>query len=149
MRAPFSSVIEYAAEFFTEHPNLGVTALPAMTARVRTNAEVKEDHTDPVRRHDALRISWVPRWPLFPNFEGLLTVRPSDSNATLGLEGSYDPPGGSFGKVFDRVIGQQLAMRTMANLMHRLARHIEVRYKNFQASLPTIEELNESARGRK
>ena len=37
------------------------------------------------------------------------------------LEGSYEPPGGVVGRLFDRVVGQKLAARTMDALLDQLA----------------------------
>lgn len=146
VRAPFSSVIEYTADFFAEHPDLDVKALASSSAHVTTQYEVTDDRTDATRRHDALDLSWTPRWPWFPRFEGHLTVRPQDSYAMLGIEWSYVPPGGFFGRLFDRVAGARLARGTVDHLLRRLCRYVEKRYRDFQASLPTIEELNDPRR---
>ncbi len=146
VEAPFSSVIEYVTDFFDERPRLRVKALASTNVGVETQRELVDDKTDAVRGHDALSISWQPRWSVFPSFRGHATVRPQSSGSILALEGSYQPPGGLAGRVFDRFIGRRLANGTMDHLLGRLRRYIEHRYRAFQQACPTIEQLNELER---
>ncbi len=143
--APFSSVIEYVAEFFDERPHLRVKGFVSADIRVETRNEIVED-TDAVRRHDALALSWKPTWSIFPSFNGQVTVRPRAPGSALALEGSYQPPGGQLGSLFDSLIGQRLARRTMDNLLKRLCRYVERRHRAFQQSCPTVADLNELVR---
>ena len=146
INAPFSSVIEYVADFFEDHPHLRLTALASASAVVETRHKLVDDRLDTTRRHDALALSLRPWWPGFPTFEGTLTVRPDVAGSALGLEGSYEPPGGQPGRVFDTLIGQWLAHRTMEHLLRRLRRYVERRYREFLKRSPTIKQLNEAAR---
>lgn len=145
MRAPFSSVIGYAADFFDEHAHLDVKTLASNTTHVDTRYELIDDCTDTVRRHHSLDVSWAPRRPWFPHFQGHLTVRPQDSNSVLSIEWAYRPPGGFLGVLFDAAVGARLARGTMDHLLRRLRRYVEKRYQGFQASRPSVEELNEAA----
>ena len=144
--APFSSVIEYVADFFDERPQLRVKALASTTISVETQSELVDDRIDTVRRHDALTLSWQPRCSMFPSFEGRATVRPRSPGSELAIEGSYEPPGGQFGRVFDRFFGQRLACGTMDHLLARMRRYIERRFRAFQVTCPDIEQLNELER---
>ncbi|MDP9018377.1 MAG: hypothetical protein M3N19_08665 [Candidatus Eremiobacteraeota bacterium] len=146
MDAPFSSGIEYAADFFLEHPHLRVKAVASTTTPVETRYEIIHDETDQSRSHDAVALSWKPRWPLFPTFEGSVTIRPHFTGSMLSLEGVYQPPGGFLGQTFDRIIGQRLAYATMDHLLSRLRHYVERRYREYQATCPSIEELNASTR---
>jgi uncharacterized membrane protein len=146
VEAPFSSVIEYVRDFFDERPHLLVKAIASTNIGVETQRELIDDKADAVRRHDALSISWQPRWSVFPSFRGRATVRPQSPGAILALEGSYEPPGGLAGKFFDRLIGERLANGTMDHLLDRLRRYIEQRHLAFQQACPTIEQLNEVER---
>lgn len=143
VEAPFSSVIEYVADFFDERPDLRVKALASTNIPVETRSELVDDKTDTVRLHDALTLSWQPRWSMFPSFRGRATVRPQSPGSMLTLEGSYEPPGGKLGHVFDRLIGERLAYGTMDHLLGRLRRYVEYRYHTFQQSCPTVGQLNE------
>jgi len=146
VEAPFSSVIEYVTDFFNERPQLRVKALASTNVTVETQRALVDDKTDAVRGHDALTISWQPRWSAFPSFRGLATVRPQSPGSILALEGSYEPPGGLAGQIFDRLIGGRLANSTMDHLLDRLRRYINDRHVAFQQACPTNEQLNESER---
>jgi len=143
VEAPFSSVIEYVTDFFDERPQLRVKALASANVNVETKRELVDDKTDSVRGHDALTLSWRPRWPVFPSFRGLATVRPQSPGSILALEGSYEPPGGLPGQIFDRFIGRRLAYGTMDHLLDRLRRYVKQRHVAFQQACPTNEQLNE------
>ena len=71
-----------------------------------------------------MAFAWRPGWPGFPSFGATLTVRPAGKDTDLVLEGSYKPPGGVVGRLFDRVVGQKLAARTMDALLDRLAHQV-------------------------
>lgn len=146
VEAPFSSVIEYVTDFFAERPRLRVKALASTNVNVETQRTLVDDKTDAVRGHDALTISWQPRWSVFPSFRGLATVRPQSPGSILALEGSYVPPGGFAGRIFDRLIGRRLAYGTMDHLLDRLRRYVNDRHVAFQQACPTDEQLNELER---
>lgn len=60
----------------------------------------------------------------FPSFGATLTVRALGQETDLVLEGSYEPPGGVVGQLFDRIVGQKLAARTMDALLDQLAHNV-------------------------
>jgi hypothetical protein len=60
----------------------------------------------------------------FPSFGATLTVGPAGKDTDLVLEGSYEPPGGVVGRLFDRVVGQRLAARTMDALLDQVAHQV-------------------------
>ena len=68
-----------------------------------------------------MAFAWRPAWHGFPSFGATLTVRTVGEETELVLEGSYEPPGGVVGRLFDRVVGQKLAARTMDALLDQLA----------------------------
>lgn len=141
--APFSSVIEYVVDFFEEQPHLRVKAIASTTVPVETRIEVVDDRADKARHHEAVALSWKPPLSIFPRFEGLVSVRPHFSGAILSVEGTYAPPGRAFGRIFDEFIGKRLACATMDHLLRRIRIYGEMRYRAFQQSSPTVEELNE------
>jgi len=123
-----------------------VKALASTNVNVNTQRELVDDKTDSVRGHDALILSWQPRWSAFPSFRGLATVRPQSQGSILSLEGTYEPPGGLAGGLFDRLIGKRLADGTMDHLLDRLRVYIKKRHVAFQHACPTDEQLNELER---
>ncbi len=137
--------MEYVSEFFDAHPDLRLKSFASTSAAVETRSELVEDHADTVRRHDALSISWKPRWFVFPSFAGSLSVRPQAPGSILSIEGSYEAPGGWSGALFDRVLGERLAFRTLDHLLHRLQDDVCARHLVFKQSSPSVQELNNSA----
>ena len=97
-------------------------------------SQIVEDATDEVRKHDALEIRWSPKhYALFPDFQGLLTVRPHQAGSYLRIEGAYEPPFGILGRLFDALIGRALARLTLARLLRDLRVDIEARNAAFIA----------------
>ncbi len=134
VKASFSFVIESAERFFATQSSLLLHGVFSMQTHVLSSHQTVADHTDTTRRHDALRVQWIPngRLPL-PSFEGSLTVRPSSLATDLTLEGSYQPPLGGFGRQFDRVFGYRIAQFTMRLLLRDLRNFIELDFKEFQS----------------
>ena len=56
---------------------------------------------------------------------GMITVRPNGRFTELRMEGSYTPPLGSFGAIFDRLIGRGLAQRTIERFLDDLQGFVE------------------------
>lgn len=145
--APFSAVIEYANDFFLEHPRLHIRSLAGTRAAVDVHHSVVSDLSDTARLHDAIVLSWQPRLPLFPDFAGCVSVRPHFKGSMLAIEGSYEPPFGKPGRIFDRFAGRMLAFASLDFLLYRLRASIERRYRTYVKSCPTIEQLNARAPG--
>ena len=118
--------LDAAAAFFRDRaPKFKVQALGPTTAPVELRYNLLDDWTHLVKRHAGLEFAWRPMTRAFPRFGAMLTVRPHDGTLALSLEGSYEPPGGWFGKVFDRAIGERLANRTMDALLREIKDYIE------------------------
>jgi len=131
---PFSAVIDLAEKALRQHPQMRVSPLSAVSENVETTAAVVDDHSDSVRRHDALLLAWRPDHPrLFPEFRGVLTARPKHRGVWLRLHGSYDPPLGFLGKAFDLVFGRAIARATMARLLAQLSAEIAAQYADTRA----------------
>ena len=134
---PFSAVIEYVDEALRRRIDLAVSPAPLLSARVRMRLRVVDDLTDPVRRHDALLVAWRPAMPrLFPAFRGALTVRPKGRGAWLRIRGSYQPPFGTLGRLFDAVAGRTLALRTLDRLLQEIVLEVEAAWQTFRARRP-------------
>ena len=77
---------------------------------------------------DAIEISWRPEGMLvFPSFEGTLAIcSESDRNVSrLELEGSYTPPFGVAGMLFDAAIGHRIAQATAREFLKDVKNAIE------------------------
>jgi hypothetical protein len=77
-----------------------------------------------------LTIGWQPLGvgPL-PGFEGTLGATPeSESTCRLTIAGSYTPPGGIAGVVFDQLIGVRIANATVTALLEQFRNAIESDY---------------------
>lgn len=119
---PFSGVIEFAED--------------ALRSRQSITLATADDVSDRVRRHDALIVAWKPAIAfLFPDFRGALTVRPKGRGAWLRVQGSYEPPLGLFGRLFDAVFGQFIARLTLARLLAGVAREVECRWRTYRTEV--------------
>ncbi len=124
--APHEHVLDSAASFFREQASdFRVQAIRPTSAQVEVRYSLLDDRTRLVRRHAGRTFAWRPRWRAFPRFGATLTVRPRGASSTLVLEGSYKPPGCWFGELFDRVIGERFANRTMNALLLQIKGYIE------------------------
>ncbi len=125
VRCPFSGVIEFSESFFEGDRGFSISPIAAVAAAVEPGTRAVDDLTDDVRRHDALELTWTPRRPWFPLFDGFVTVRPHYQGAMLTISGTYEPPLRAFGRAFDAIVGRFLAHRTLQRLVDALARHVE------------------------
>ncbi len=94
-------------------------------------AKTVEVTLGPVRRHDdvtLLAFSWrAAGYPsLFPALDADLEVSPiGESQSEVSLQGRYEPPGGTPGKVADRLVLHRLADATIRAFLSRLALGLE------------------------
>ncbi|HKU66954.1 MAG TPA: hypothetical protein VJP85_04165 [Candidatus Baltobacteraceae bacterium] len=132
---PFSAALELAEKAAQQRTGLYLTPLPPLGERASFAVASAPDSTDEVRKHDALLIAWRPQTPgVFPDFHGVLTVRPSHAGVTLQLDGAYAPPYGTLGKMFDFVAGRAIARRTLRHLLDDFAHDIETEYRDERVS---------------
>jgi hypothetical protein len=78
--------------------------------------------------NDVIRIDWAPEGTaVFPRFTGALVI--SDDEKTGGtsveLDGTYEPPFGVAGQLFDAAIGHNIAQATARELLKDLKSAIE------------------------
>lgn len=126
---PFSAAIELAERVTDRLNALYLSPFPPLGERVVFAAASTPDESDQARLHDALLIAWRPRTSgLFPNFHGVLTVRPKHAGVWLQLSGDYDPPYAAAGKAFDFVAGRLVAKLTMRRLLDDFAQWMQAEY---------------------
>jgi hypothetical protein len=148
VRCPFSVAHEYVEDFFRACPPEGaevhvplrdlVAALRGrLRRRVRIVFERRPDEEEGGRGHDALEVRWKAGTRFFPDFHGLIRLRIVSVELTsLALEGTYQPPFGPAGGVFDVLLGRRIARATMRDLLDRIADAMEQREAAFRAVGP-------------
>jgi len=140
---PFSVAIEYAANFFKEHRKLPLVVEPVLTTDVEATFKVVLDVTDAGRLHEALQLDWSPAEHLpLPAFGGLLSVRPDSGQTELTLAGTYEPPFGAAGQLFDSVLGKKIAHGTVRALLREIASCIEAQWRLYERQSPDVATLN-------
>lgn len=76
--------------------------------------------------NDLMLITWIPEGTgVFPTFEGILIVRADNGNSSIELDGTYTPPFGPAGQVFDATIGHRIAESTARELLKDLKAAVE------------------------
>ncbi|GAC1311765.1 MAG: hypothetical protein NVSMB21_21640 [Vulcanimicrobiaceae bacterium] len=91
-----------------------------------------------------MRRDWAPheRLPL-PRFSGMLTVRPNTNRSELVLEGTYEPPLGTVGALFDSLLGARKGAHCAVRaLLRRIASEREARCQAYVRDRPDIDTLN-------
>lgn len=126
---PFSAAVELAERAANRVSSLYLSPFPPLGERATFAVASIPDSTDETRKHDALLIAWRPQTRrMFPNFHGVITVRPESSGVMLQLSGAYNPPYAIAGKAFDLLAGRSIAKRTMVHLLDELAAGIQTEY---------------------
>ncbi|MDB5073528.1 MAG: hypothetical protein JWM87_4639 [Candidatus Eremiobacteraeota bacterium] len=143
-RCPFSVAHEYAEDFFRQAAARGAEVgvrlrdvVPTLGGRLRQPVQLvsgrRPDEAESGRAHDELEICWTAGTRFFPDFRGTLRLRIASVDETrLTLEGTYHPPFGAAGLVFDRLIGRRIARATMRDLLERLAGAMERREEAYR-----------------
>ena len=144
VRCPFSVAHDYAEDFFAEAAggvelhvplrDIAPTRGGHLRRHVRLVAARIPDEHERGRIHDALEIDWAAGTRFFPDFHGALRLRIASVEETrLTLDGTYQPPFGAFGAVFDQLIGRRIARATLHDLLRRLGDAMERREAEFRA----------------
>jgi len=92
---------------------------------------------DPMHFDQPWNITWAPHGGgPYPTFVGTLTVRADEdwNVAALELVGSYEPPMGAAGKVFDVLFGARLASATAKDLLAEIGQRLEAHYHRDEAA---------------
>jgi hypothetical protein len=126
---PFSTAMEFAQVSLKERGQMQVSPVSTVAENVSHATKLVDDGTDSARIHDALLLAWKPEHnAAFPDFRGVLTVRPKDRGVSMRLQGNYEPPFGLAGKIFDAIAGNRIASRTMQRLLDRIIEDVEAKW---------------------
>ena len=134
---PFSLVVDEADRVFdlladpepvvrVAFRDIGLPFRGEFARRVVTQFHRQPDRSERGREHDEVAFEWDARSPLLPKFRGTMRFRVGSFWQTRVLiEGSYVPPFGRVGYLFDRLIGVKLARLTLESSLRRLKRELE------------------------
>jgi hypothetical protein len=142
VRCPYNLAQRYLAQAVGEQAASGRPDHLALTLSVPGGELVKDvivtfgAAVDPMHFDEPWRIHWKPQAGPYPQFDGELTVRADENYETsrLELKGSYEPPGGTFGAAFDKVVGGRIASATAQALLDRIGSEMESRYIRDEAA---------------
>lgn len=97
---------------------------------VERSAELTLTHSHAIPGYEIMTIAWVPHdGGLFPRFDGKLCIEDMGGNyCRLDLNGSYLPPLGVAGKMFDSVIGHRLAVDAARELLDEIRIGVELAF---------------------
>jgi hypothetical protein len=146
VHCPFAQVPSYLDKFFKSmgaRDGIGATIeLSAPLGEVNLERHVIASIVPlkPYPGYDRFSIGWEPRGGgPFPKFEGTVSVsEESIGYSRLDLDGSYVPPGGPLGAVFDAAVGNRIAHQTARLLLERIRDAVESGYaEDNQLPLPT------------
>jgi hypothetical protein len=133
---PISIAMAYAQSFLRLAEAGGAEAIVVagpLRRRVGVTFGSSTDTAEPGRSRDELRIRWSARSAWLPDFTGTLHFRIDSVETTmLRLDGSYSPPGGAAGRLFDELLGRRISDATAGDFVRRIARDLERREAEWQ-----------------
>jgi hypothetical protein len=142
---PFSIAQEYAQQYLERTETGGPAplvvypfALPFFSLRrsVAMSFSLASDVTEPGRAHDQVLLRWTSGFGLLPDFRGTIRFRPEHGGTLVMIDGTYKPPLGRPGAMFDRLIGKWIATSTISDLLRRIAASLELQQREWLAKQP-------------
>lgn len=135
VKCPFSGAIEFVERLHRSGGEHVIGPFGGLRAPVLCDLHEVRDYTDETRIHEALAVHWSARANIpVPEMNGLLTVRPNGQFTQLRMEGTYEPPFGFLGRLFDLLIGRYIALRTIRAFLAELRVFIEAEWEKERAS---------------
>lgn len=136
---PFSAAEEYVCAFLREAKRCGgrfalrggLGSL-ALRRQVRFHYALRPDLDERGRPHDEVALRWSSGSWLLPDFEGAIRLRIAALRTVVRIEGSYRPPLGPLGALFDAVLGRSIARATLDDLLARLCAELEGREREWR-----------------
>jgi hypothetical protein len=130
VHAPLGSAARFLTSFFDAHRiDDGQACLTLHAGDLAREARVTiESAPTPGTMTPHYTVSWKDELDgPYPEFKGSIAVGGDNDYSTfwLDLQGSYAPPGGIGGKVFDALVGKRIADVTAETLLHEIAVEIE------------------------
>lgn len=135
---PQSVAIDWALRYFDERHRIIPIGLPLRAFRLPTFIHISRIVTVGVKAVSIPTASSTPRFEQaldltwngthagpFPRISGVLTARAHSTHAMLHFLGSYTPPFGMVGMLFDRLVGRHIARLFIQTLLYDIKHHIE------------------------
>lgn len=142
VKAPLASAHVLLAAFFAAHPGPNGDGARVLL-RAGDVAQAAIIHMEGAHRPADMTPRYRVHWEAdgggpYPVFDGELRIgADEDYNAFwLILEGTYHPPGGVAGQVFDRVIGHRIAAASARNLLTEMRTEIEAAFAAQERAKP-------------
>ena len=137
---PFSIAAEYVANFLkrdTGEAGRFIVHLGVLRRRVSISFGVHYDVGDYAHGHNEIHFTWRARSRWLPDLTGVVHLGIASYNETqIVLAGTYEPPLGLLGGLFDAAIGGRFAAATAHDFIERVARSIEAEERAFRAAHP-------------
>jgi hypothetical protein len=133
---PFDQVPAAAAAYLASLPI--EDGLPTVALRVKVGDLIVERRADLVLKHvrsyagyEVMEMKWRPHdGGLYPIFRGTLSVEDVTGNyCRIDLDGSYVPPLGVAGAVFDSVLGHRIALAAARELLDEIKLGLELAFQ--------------------
>ena len=138
VNVPFNRAPEYFQEFIRTHQgghSLSLSAAVALRTPVADKVEMRKTVqvtfrrvADPGHLVDRTEVEWHPiDGSPVPAFSGAIVISADEGYSTscLALEGTYQPPLGKTGLIFDAIIGNKVARDTARRLLNSVAEDME------------------------
>ncbi|HZW53942.1 MAG TPA: hypothetical protein VFF00_07900 [Candidatus Elarobacter sp.] len=133
---PFSVAHEYASDYLRDAERGGdgaVLRAGPFWRVVAVGFGSRSDTVDQGRPNEEIVLRWNARTRLLPDFAGTLRFRIDAGSARLLLDGTYVPPGGVAGALFDRILGNRIADATARDLLERIGNELTERERTWRA----------------
>jgi hypothetical protein len=106
--------------------------VPIVDVAVARGIEVNFSPHPEHSHYRKLNVAWAPSGGgPYPTFEGIVSFeRAGQSQTSIVLDGTYEPPGGVVGKAFDAVVGHRIAAAAVRALLEALKRELEAAYRD-------------------
>jgi Raf kinase inhibitor-like YbhB/YbcL family protein len=106
-----------------------VMTLPLGDVSLARDIEVRFTSDPEQSRYRGLDVTWAPKGGgPYPTFSGTLTFESADERTNLALDGTYEPPGGMFGRAFNAVVGRRLADASVQALLQNIKADLEAEF---------------------
>jgi hypothetical protein len=140
---PYSAAFDFLRRFISEHrgqlplaaslDSIGLPARLRLERDVNVHLSERPHAAGDLRRGpDTVEITWEPAdGGPYPHFSGTVRIKPSHGHSEFILDGTYEPPLGLAGKLFDAAVGHRIAEATAANLLASLRSSLEAQWFAF------------------
>ncbi len=145
---PFSIAGEYAVQYLKRIGSGGQQSpvrlplsilYPTLGRKANMSFELGIDRAESGRLHDEIRLCRKGGSTVFPSFRGTIRFRIDGTRTRVLIDESYEPPLGGLGILFDRAIGQRIAVRMLGDLAGRLSSDLERQEREWRAARQVTE----------